>query len=163
MEARNVFEDAHPFALHLRALRTQRRTRIGATPRDVKGRKPLTKPERDAILAKTAGRCHICGGAIEGAWEADHVFAHAQGGAHAIDNYLPAHPLCNNYRWYYGTEEFQWILKLGVWWRSQVEHEDPLASRLAERFVKYEGRRQARRRLRSEPPSEVPPSCRRSP
>jgi 5-methylcytosine-specific restriction endonuclease McrA len=85
-------------------------------------RRSLTAAERSHILAKTAGRCHICGGAIEGkAWQADHVMAHSAGGLHGVDNYLPAHSLCNNYRWDYLPEEFQTILKLGVWARTHIE------------------------------------------
>jgi hypothetical protein len=84
-------------------------------------RQMLSAAERRQILAKTAGRCHICGGAIEGAWHADHVLAHSGGGGHIADNYLPAHALCNNYRWDYSSEEFQYILKLGVWIRTQIE------------------------------------------
>ena len=29
-----------------------------------------------------------------------------------MHNYLAAHAICNNYRWNYGAEEFQLILKL---------------------------------------------------
>lgn len=33
----------------------------------------------------------------------------------SADNFLPAHSTCNNYRWDYLAEEFELILKLGVW------------------------------------------------
>jgi len=91
-------------------------------------------------LSKTAGRCHICGGKIheDETWQADHVLAHAHGGEHSVENFLAAHAICNNYRWHYGAEEFQWILKLGVWTRTLIEKRDRLAMALAERFVKYE-------------------------
>lgn len=49
------------------------------------------------------------------------MLAHSGVVAHRLDNYLPAHTLCNNYRWNYGCEEFQLILKLGVWPRAQIE------------------------------------------
>lgn len=71
--------------------------------------------------AKTGGPCHICGGLIDGRWQADHVLAYSGGGGHAADNYLPAHELCSIYRWDYLAEEFQEILKLGVWARTQIE------------------------------------------
>ena len=52
---------------------------------------PETGPEgrqRGVVLAKTAGRCHICGSEVPpGKWDADHVLAHSSGGAHAADNY----------------------------------------------------------------------------
>jgi 5-methylcytosine-specific restriction endonuclease McrA len=81
----------------------------------------LRAAERATVLRKTGGKCHICGGDIRGSWHADHVLAHSAGGKHATDNYLPAHGTCNNYRWDYLAEEFELILKLGVWARTQVE------------------------------------------
>lgn len=69
-------------------------------------RQSLTKDERLLVLSKTDSRCHICGGKIDGAWDADHVLSHSKGGVHSEDNYLPAHKTCNNYRWEYLAEEF---------------------------------------------------------
>ena len=106
--------------LHLIKLRGDRREGKRNSVRPPRG--SLTAVERHQVLAKTAGRCHICGGKIKGkAWHADHVMAHSAGGVHDVDNYLPAHSLCNNYRWDYRPEEFQYILKLGVWTRTQIE------------------------------------------
>jgi hypothetical protein len=40
----------------------------------------LTAAERRHVLAKTSGRCHICGGKVEAdAWQADHVMAVQRG------------------------------------------------------------------------------------
>ncbi len=61
-----------------------------------------------------------------------------------IDNYLPAHSLCNNYRWDYLDKEFQLILKIGIWGKKQIEDKTDLGLKLAEGFIKYE-----RNRLRS--------------
>jgi hypothetical protein len=52
---------------------------------------------------------------------ADHVLSHAAGGPHKLPNYLAAHNLCNGKRWFYSPEEFQWILRIGVWARKQIE------------------------------------------
>jgi hypothetical protein len=49
------------------------------------------------------------------------VLACAAGGQHSIDNYLAAHGLCNGCRWFYSPEEFQWILRMGIWARKQME------------------------------------------
>jgi hypothetical protein len=81
----------------------------------------LTQAQREEILNKTGKKCHICGGTITDRWEADHVLSHSKGGGHSVDNYLAAHPTCNNYRWDYMPEEFQEIMKLGIWMRTQVE------------------------------------------
>ena len=114
----------------------------------------LNARDRAVILAKTDGRCHICGGTIEGAWQADHVLAHSGGGGCHRDNYLAAHALCNNYRWDYLPEEFQIILKVGVWARTQIERGTSVGREILERFVAYEARRVSRRKgVRSEGPS----------
>jgi hypothetical protein len=72
--------------------------------------------------------------------EIDHVLAHSGGGAHRLDNHLPAHTLCNNYRWNYGSEEFQLILKLGVWPRTQIEKQTTLGKTATEQVAAYEAR-----------------------
>jgi len=145
MSASNIFESTADFVARLRSLRSLRRDR----KLELRGhvvRTHLSAAERDVVFRKTAGRCHVCGGLIEGAWEADHVFSHSLGGQHSADNYLPAHPICNNYRWFYGTEEFQWILKLGVWLRTQIESETALGRLAAKAFCSHERTRAGRRR-----------------
>jgi hypothetical protein len=130
----------------LRALRVERRSRKAALKGLGRRRRPLSAAERGRILDKTAGRCHICGGMVDERWQADHVLAHSGGGAAEADNYLAAHTLCNNYRWDYLPEEFQLILKLGVWARTQVERNTSLGEQIASAFVAYEKARRKRRR-----------------
>jgi HNH endonuclease len=132
-------------AAYLEDLRLSRRHRKAQLRATVEPRRALSAIERAEVFEKTAGRCHICGGAIEGRWQADHVCSHSAGGAHAADNYLPAHALCNNYRWDYSAEEFQMILKLGVWVRTQIEHESMLGLKMADRFLAHERSRVRRR------------------
>jgi 5-methylcytosine-specific restriction endonuclease McrA len=107
-------------------------------------RKRLTGKQRERVLAKTDGRCHICGGKVGARWQADHVLAHSRGGDHAEENYLVAHALCNNYRWHYLPEEFQYIMKLGVWAKYQVEKETAVGEKIAAGFVQHERRRMRR-------------------
>ncbi len=128
----------------LRELRDQRRN-AQASGR----RKTLSRVERAQVLASTDARCHVCGGAIDKneRWQADHVLAHSAGGAHALSNYLPAHALCNNYRWNYSPEEFQWVLKIGVWTRLQMEKDSAFGEEALRRFCDYENRREARSML----------------
>ncbi|HSI65688.1 MAG TPA: HNH endonuclease [Candidatus Saccharimonadia bacterium] len=145
MSASDTFASDREFVARLRQLRQKRRDQKLAL-RDQIARKPLSRSQRAAIFKKTAGRCHICGGVIDGPWEADHVFSHSLGGEHEADNYLPAHPICNNYRWFYGTEEFQWILKLGVWLRTQIELQTTLGMAAGSAFHAYDQKR-ARRRV----------------
>jgi hypothetical protein len=59
---------------------------------------------------------------------------------------LPAHGVYNNYRWDYLPEEFQLILKLGVWARTQIERGTTVGLVAARGFVASEQQREARRR-----------------
>ena len=65
---------------------------------------------------------------------------------HAADNYLPAHVTCNNYRWDYLPEEFELILKLGVWARTEVEKGTSVGLVIEKKFSQKEAKRQARRK-----------------
>src|SRR6516225_1203695 len=134
-----VFADVSEFATLLRTLHDQRDGEV-LLSRKERQRAKLTRAEREEVLEKTGGRCHICGGTIdhETAWQADHILACSTGGKHSVDNYLPAHSICNNYRWNYGAEEFQWILKLGVWMRTQIEEEKLIGREAGQKFCEYE-------------------------
>lgn len=128
----------------LRQLHERRRSRKVRV-----SRRALPQQVRQAVLAKTGGRCHVCGGKVGADWAADHVLAHVGGGMHAVDNYLPAHKTCNGYRWHYLPEEFEFILKLGVWSRTQIERRTRIGQQIANAFVKHERGRQARRSPRT--------------
>src|SRR6476620_2742107 len=133
--------NAEQLTKQLAALRNARRDRQARQRKTPRPRKSLTPTQRADVLAKTAKRCHICGGTITTtSWDADHVLSHSDGGPHVIDNYLAAHSLCNNYRWDYSPEEFQWVLKIGVWARRQMERRSALGTELAARFYEYEVR-----------------------
>ena len=130
----------------LRALRDARRQNKAAQAK--RNRKSLNAAQRAQVLESTAGHCHICGGAIhDSPWQADHVLAHSAGGGHSLSNYLPAHALCNNYRWDYSAEEFQYILRLGVWARTQVELGTRVGEAIASRFAADDARRAKRRKV----------------
>jgi 5-methylcytosine-specific restriction endonuclease McrA len=145
MSATDKFQSNSVFVERLRSLRQARREHKLELCNRV-FREPLSNLEREEVFAKTGGRCHICGGLIEGKWEADHVFSHFLGGKHSIDNYLPAHPICNGYRWFYEPEEFQWILKLGVWLRTHIETETKLGRLAVAAFLVHERIRASRRK-----------------
>ena len=138
---KSIPANAEEFATALKQLRQQREVAKSEQKNVGEKRQPLSEPERKMMLAKTAGRCHICGGEVDQQWQADHVLAHSAGGTHSADNYLPAHTTCNNYRWDYLPEEFQLILKLGVWARTQIEKETSTGKVLAEGFLSKERQR----------------------
>lgn|GEM_PF-671534 len=112
---------------------------------------PRAKLDRRAILEKTAGRCHICGGVIASGsyWEADHVFPSSGGGPSDIGNYLPAHGLCNGAKWDQSGEELQWVLKIGVWAKKQMESDSELGSTMLRRFWMQEQNRVKRQKSAS--------------
>ena len=124
----------------------ERRKSLPRPPR----RLSLTAEQRSAVLGKTAGRCHLCGGEItEQKFAADHVLAHAAGGMHSLDNYLPAHGLCNGCRWFYSAEEFQWILRMGVWARKNMEDQTSIGMKMLPTFLDHEKRVRKRRKSKT--------------
>ncbi len=151
MPDKHSFKNVAEFVAELARLQGQREAlkaeRAGENGGGRVARRSLSPADRAKVLAKTGHRCHICGGEIGSErWQADHVLAHSAGGRHEVDNYLPACATCNNYRWDYGSEEFQWILKLGVWLRTRIQTQTPLGKVAAAEFLKSESRRVARLR-----------------
>ena len=130
-------------------LQAQRRAIHIAHRNEHRRRLALSAKDRKIIAGKTASLCHICGGQVQGRWQADHVLAYSGGGRHSVENYLAAHSLCNNYRWDYLPEEFQWILKIGVWAKTEIRRSTPLGKQIASAFYEYEVRRQKRRKKKA--------------
>lgn len=140
--------DGNEYSQKLKELHLERERQKAQVKGGGVTRQSLSAVERETILAKTESRCHICGGEIGDKWDADHVLSHSKGGRHSVENYLPAHKTCNNYRWDYLAEEFQEILKLGVWARTQAERQTGVGKQIAEGFSKYE-KQKIRRRKKS--------------
>lgn len=141
-----VPESAKRFADYLSKMRQKRKSLKAAIRKERPNRRSLTKQQRENVLKKTNSRCHICGGKIEGKWHADHILSHSKGGDHSEDNYLPAHSTCNNYRWDYNPDEFQEIMKLGIWIRTQIINQTNVGMEVAEKFVNHETSRIKRRK-----------------
>jgi hypothetical protein len=145
------------FVKHLRSLHEKRKQ----FPRPQR-RLSLTLQQRADVLDKTDSRCHLCGGAItENKFAADHVLSHAAGGEHKLANYLAAHGLCNGCRWFYSPEEFQWILRMGVWARKQIEDQKTTIRKdMLPVFWKHESKLPERRRNACEEETKQPvPQC----
>ena len=73
------------------------------------------------------------------------MLAQSGGGEHSADNYLPAHQVCNNYRWDYLPEEFQEILRMGVWIRTQVQERSKIGQLVGDAYLQHERKRISRR------------------
>jgi 5-methylcytosine-specific restriction endonuclease McrA len=145
VEESNALESPARLRERLVRLREARRGRQSGHRSRPGRRQPLSPAARQAILQKSDGRCHICGGSILSGWQADHVLAHAGGGKHSVANYLAAHALCNNFRWDYDPEEFQWVLKIGVWARLQMEKGGRVGDAMLAAFAKRQGSAQRRK------------------
>jgi len=127
--------------LHIEREKIKTHTKSKKTSRSL-----LTKSDREKILTKTDKKCHICGWKIIWKREADHIFSHSKWWSNDINNYLPAHPICNNYRRDYLSEEFQLILKMGVWMRTQIEKKTNIGKLVWKDFLKYEQSRIKRKK-----------------
>lgn len=137
------YSDPLEFAEGLLGLRLNRRKTRIRVPRQ----NGLTRLDRIVVHSKTEGKCHVCGVEVSlESYQADHVKSHSQGGTSYVDNFLPACNTCNNYRWDYGPHEIQWILKLGIWTRKQIEANTDLGNQIAAAFTAHEIRREKRRK-----------------
>lgn len=61
-------------------------------------RRTWTSRRKLAVFEAHAGRCHICGGKIDGtreAWELEHIIPIAMGGEDDETNAAPAHASCH--------------------------------------------------------------------
>lgn len=142
-----VPENVEEYALYLQRLRAEREKHKAASKSRGRTCSALSADDRVTILRKTDGRCHVCGGLIEeDNWPADHVLAYSRGGRHSVENYLPSHGTCNHYRWDYLPNEFQEILRLGVWLRTQIEKQTRLGRSAGESFIEHEKGRLRRRK-----------------
>jgi len=143
------------------------RKRVQAKRKEGKpeGRRSLSDDERTKVLAKTAGHCHLCGGdmsqnsdgelteerALVADFVVDHIVPFASGGKDALDNFLAAHGLCNGCRWFYSPEEFQWILRMGIWARKQMEDsKTDIGRKMREPFLANEDAVRKRRKPRQQ-------------
>jgi 5-methylcytosine-specific restriction endonuclease McrA len=142
---------AEELATRFQELRKARSQRIAE--QRLLPKQPRPKLDREAILEKTARRCHICGGNIEkdSYWEADHVFPASGGGTSDIGNYLPAHGLCNTAKWDQSSEELQWVLKIGVWAKKQMESNDKFGRDMLQGFWNHEQERLKRQKANRSP------------
>lgn len=145
MKTSKLFESPEKFAAHLHKLCSDRMNEKQGF-RDQVTRKAPSAALREEILAKTAGMCHICGDKLEDSWHADHISHHSKRGPHEVANYLPAHPQCNSSRKGFDPEEIQWIMKLGVWLRTQIQNETDLGKNAAVKFLAHERTRHSRRK-----------------
>lgn len=145
-------DSATELAARLRQLQKQGSDQTGSG----RTRLRINAQQRHKILQETANRCHICGGAITDTdyFEVDHVYPAAAGGSNKTDNLLPAHGLCNTVKSNRQGEEFQWVLKIGVWAKKHMQGESQLGEQMLKLFYEQE----LKRVKRQKPAERVDPS-----
>jgi len=137
--------DPKVFSEEIRRLIDEREEGKNSSNRSRRSR--LSKEQRKRIFDKTDGRCHVCGCSIDiNDFEADHVKNHTSGGLCNEENFLPSCGHCNNYRWHYSPEELQWILKIGIWAKTQIAKETDIGKVITDKFLNYESSREKRRK-----------------
>jgi len=122
-------------------------------------RRRLTEAGRQKILSRTDSRCHLCGGSIDPDyhWEVDHVYPHSLGGVDETSNCLPSHGLCNSFHLDFLPEQMQWMLKIGLWARKEMEEGSKEHSRLGremlDAFVKHQKQTEGRKKQYKQSPA----------
>lgn len=150
MDELPYIDDASVLAERFRHLADAREA--GKHPGGKANRRALNREEREQIWQKTDGRCHICGGDVSvERFEADHVKNHTSGGSSYVENFLPSCRTCNGHRWHYSAEELQWILKIGIWAKTQMANETRVGKTLLADFIKFETVRERRRKSQRAP------------
>ncbi|MBM3545106.1 MAG: HNH endonuclease [Alphaproteobacteria bacterium] len=136
--------------IFLRKLKELRASRRQAT-QEWRERRPLrtslSSADREAVFAKTGGRCHLCGGTLNKKWAVDHVQPYALGGTDSLDNFLPAHSRCNGNRRSTTEVEFQLTLALGRWLLTEIANESKLGEQA---YQDYRRRLQLNAKRRSQ-------------
>jgi 5-methylcytosine-specific restriction endonuclease McrA len=119
----------------------------GNTPPTKNPRTSLNKAQRAEVLAKTSGRCHVCGSRLTKKWRVDHVIPHRLEGPAVASNYLPICRACNGLRWGYRPKVLRLILLLGIEAKQQIRHDTEVGQKIA-RLVYRRLRGNKKRRLR---------------
>ncbi|MEA5256855.1 HNH endonuclease signature motif containing protein [Arcicella aquatica] len=113
-----------------------------------KQRKYINSDTKYEILRKSGFQCHICGEKVdENNFQADHISPHSLSGNCSSENFIAACNFCNNYRWNYLPEEIKWILKIGVWVKTQIEFETEIGKNISNEFIEHEKIRESRRKI----------------
>ena len=130
-------DESEILSAEFRRLYNKRMTTKNSTEKVHK--KNLQMCDKVEILKKTGNRCHICGQELNPSnFQADHIAPQSTGGDSETQNYIAACNLCNNYRWNYLPEEIKWIMKLGVWVKTQIEFETELGKNISEQQTHQE-------------------------
>jgi len=115
------------------------------TVRNEKGKKDIPKfkkSEKVDIFNKTNGICHICGCELD-------IESFSITGS--LENGLPACKGCKMIYDNYMPSEIKWMLKIGLWAKTQVEYETDIGKEIATEIIEIEKDREGRKKEQREP------------
>ena len=81
------------------------------------------KSEKEEIYNKTNGVCHICGIKLS-----PNKFSISESTTIDNESFLPACKTCKRIHDNYLPEEIKWILKIGLWAKTQIEYETEIGN-----------------------------------
>jgi len=115
------------------------------TVRNEKGKKEspkFKKSEKVDIFNKTNGICHICGCELD-------IESFSITGS--LENGLPACKSCKMIYDNYLPSEIKWMLKIGLWAKTQVEYETDIGKEIATEIIEIEKDKEGRKKEQREP------------
>lgn len=110
--------------------------------------KTLKKSEKTLIYEKTSGTCHICGCELS-----DKKFSLTSSIKKevSVENSMPACQSCKRLYDNYMPSEIKWIIKIGMWARTQIEFETEIGQEIAIELIVSEKERELRKKNPREP------------
>ena len=130
------------FAAELRRLHTIR------NEMDKKESPNFKKSEKAEIFNKTNGICHICG--CELYFEKFSITCSAEK-EKSVESCLPACKSCKMIYDNYLSSEIKWMLKIGLWAKTQIEYETDIGKEIATEIIEVEKDRENRKKEPREP------------
>jgi hypothetical protein len=110
--------------------------------------KTLKKSEKEEVFKKTKGLCHICGIDLQ---EEKFSITNSFGKETSFETSLPACQSCKRIYDNYLPSEIKWILKIGLWAKTQIEYETEIGKDIAIEIVEQEKDREKRRKRQRKP------------
>jgi hypothetical protein len=104
--------------------------------------KKFSKEEKKEIYLKTNGFCHVCG--IEISSASFSITTSINNSNNFI--FFPACKSCKRIHDNYLPEEIQWILKIGLWAKTQIEYETDIGKNISTELVEQAKYRESKRK-----------------
>lgn len=111
--------------------------------KDKQKTKNLKKSDKYEVFSKTNGTCHICGCELK---IEKFSITSSLSKENSLENSLPACQSCKRIYDNYLPSEIKWILKFGLWAKTQVEYETEVGKDIAIEIVEQERDRENRRK-----------------